>query len=265
MAQSVYTQENGSLIFVDFHAIRYAPGDPEIVYFACDQGSTVRRTAGAPTSGSTRGSTPPSSTAAFRSPNARRARLHRRRAAGLRRRASSAIKERGEARAGRSCRLGPGGGLLRLRRPAGHRLFHHPQQPHARPLAEGRLQDRRGPVKTLQAGDRSGRRLRSLLHPRRQSVPAQRQLPRQHLLERSPGARAVEAGPPLRRARRGLSFGQGAGALLVGFGAEKRTPRTPAPRTPRPESPGRPPASGGTSTAIRSSPWRWRRRTTTIW
>jgi photosystem II stability/assembly factor-like uncharacterized protein len=38
LAQSVYDQENGSLIFVDFHAIRYAPGDPEIVYFACDQG-----------------------------------------------------------------------------------------------------------------------------------------------------------------------------------------------------------------------------------
>ncbi len=38
LAQSVYNQENGSLIFVDFHAIRYAPGDPEILYFACDQG-----------------------------------------------------------------------------------------------------------------------------------------------------------------------------------------------------------------------------------
>lgn len=38
LAQSVYDQANGSLIFVDFHAIRYAPGHPDIIYFACDQG-----------------------------------------------------------------------------------------------------------------------------------------------------------------------------------------------------------------------------------
>ena len=38
LAQSVYSQDNGSLIFVDLHAIRYAPGDPEILYFASDQG-----------------------------------------------------------------------------------------------------------------------------------------------------------------------------------------------------------------------------------
>jgi photosystem II stability/assembly factor-like uncharacterized protein len=37
VAQSVYDQANGSLIFVDFHAIVYA-GRSEIVYFACDQG-----------------------------------------------------------------------------------------------------------------------------------------------------------------------------------------------------------------------------------
>ncbi len=38
VAQAVYTQTTDSLIFVDFHAIVYAPGEPEIVYFACDQG-----------------------------------------------------------------------------------------------------------------------------------------------------------------------------------------------------------------------------------
>ncbi len=38
LAQSVYDQANGSLIFVDFHAIRSAPGDSEVLYFACDQG-----------------------------------------------------------------------------------------------------------------------------------------------------------------------------------------------------------------------------------
>jgi photosystem II stability/assembly factor-like uncharacterized protein len=38
LAQAVYDQANGSLIFVDFHAIRSAPGDPDILYFACDQG-----------------------------------------------------------------------------------------------------------------------------------------------------------------------------------------------------------------------------------
>lgn len=38
LAQSVYDQANGSLIFVDLHAIRYAPGDPDVVYFAADQG-----------------------------------------------------------------------------------------------------------------------------------------------------------------------------------------------------------------------------------
>lgn len=38
LAQSVYDQANGSLIFVDLHAIRYAPGHPDIVYFASDQG-----------------------------------------------------------------------------------------------------------------------------------------------------------------------------------------------------------------------------------
>lgn len=38
LAQSVYDQANGSLIFVDLHAIRYAPGHPDILYFAADQG-----------------------------------------------------------------------------------------------------------------------------------------------------------------------------------------------------------------------------------
>jgi photosystem II stability/assembly factor-like uncharacterized protein len=38
LAQSVYDQANGSLIFVDLHVIRYAPGHPDIVYFAADQG-----------------------------------------------------------------------------------------------------------------------------------------------------------------------------------------------------------------------------------
>jgi photosystem II stability/assembly factor-like uncharacterized protein len=38
LAQSVYDQANGSLIFVDLHAIRYAPGHPDILYFASDQG-----------------------------------------------------------------------------------------------------------------------------------------------------------------------------------------------------------------------------------
>jgi photosystem II stability/assembly factor-like uncharacterized protein len=38
LAQSVYSQDNGSLIFVDLHAIRYAPGDPDVLYFASDQG-----------------------------------------------------------------------------------------------------------------------------------------------------------------------------------------------------------------------------------
>jgi photosystem II stability/assembly factor-like uncharacterized protein len=38
LAQSVYDQANGSLIFVDLHAIRYAPGDPDVLYFASDQG-----------------------------------------------------------------------------------------------------------------------------------------------------------------------------------------------------------------------------------
>lgn len=38
LAQAVYDQANGSLIFVDFHAIRAAPGDPDVLYFACDQG-----------------------------------------------------------------------------------------------------------------------------------------------------------------------------------------------------------------------------------
>lgn len=38
VSQAVYTQTNDSLIFVDFHAIVYAPGEPRIVYFACDHG-----------------------------------------------------------------------------------------------------------------------------------------------------------------------------------------------------------------------------------
>ncbi len=38
LQQAVYDQANGSLIFVDLHAIRYAPGYPDILYFACDQG-----------------------------------------------------------------------------------------------------------------------------------------------------------------------------------------------------------------------------------
>jgi len=38
LAQSVYDQANGSLIFVDLHAIRYAPSDPDVLYFASDQG-----------------------------------------------------------------------------------------------------------------------------------------------------------------------------------------------------------------------------------
>jgi len=38
LSQAVYTQTNDSLIFVDFHAIVYAPGEPQIVYFACDHG-----------------------------------------------------------------------------------------------------------------------------------------------------------------------------------------------------------------------------------
>jgi photosystem II stability/assembly factor-like uncharacterized protein len=38
LAQAVYDQENGSLIFVDFHAIRAALADGGILYFACDQG-----------------------------------------------------------------------------------------------------------------------------------------------------------------------------------------------------------------------------------
>lgn len=38
LAQSVYDQADDSLIFVDLHAIRHAPSDPEILYFASDQG-----------------------------------------------------------------------------------------------------------------------------------------------------------------------------------------------------------------------------------
>jgi photosystem II stability/assembly factor-like uncharacterized protein len=38
VAQAVYSQSTDSLIFVDFHAIVYAPGRPDIVYFACDHG-----------------------------------------------------------------------------------------------------------------------------------------------------------------------------------------------------------------------------------
>ena len=36
--QAVYDQANQSLIFVDFHAIVIAPSNPDILYFACDQG-----------------------------------------------------------------------------------------------------------------------------------------------------------------------------------------------------------------------------------
>jgi hypothetical protein len=36
--QAVYDQQNQSLIFVDFHSIVVAPGNPEVIYYACDQG-----------------------------------------------------------------------------------------------------------------------------------------------------------------------------------------------------------------------------------
>ena len=36
--QAVYDQANPSLIFVDFHAIVVAPSNPDVVYYACDQG-----------------------------------------------------------------------------------------------------------------------------------------------------------------------------------------------------------------------------------
>ncbi len=221
LAQSVYDQANGSLIFVDFHAIRSAPGDPEVLYFACDQGVYRSADGGRTMSGSIRASTPLSSTAGYRSrsgparaipsPACRRTMVS----------ASSVPRQQGDAALDDRAGLGPGGRVFGLRRPAADRLLHHPHQSHARPLAEGRLQDRRRPQEIgVQAGDRSGGRLRPVLHPRRQSLPAQLQLPRQYVVQRAAGAGAGQAGPALCGPRRGLPLRSGAGAF-VGAAVER--------------------------------------------
>ncbi len=146
LAQSVYDQENDSLIFVDFHAIRYAPGDPEIVYFACDQGvyrsadggrTNERVNQGFNTAQFYRGvsiSQRPAS--ATSSPACRRTTAS----------ASSAIRASGAKPSGRSCQgWGQEAGFSAFDDQRGIGYFTTHTNRMLGPLAEGRLQDRRGP------------------------------------------------------------------------------------------------------------------------
>ena len=256
MSQAVYTQTNDSLIFVDFHAIVYAPGEPEIVYFACDHG--VYRSADG-------GRTIERVNQGFNTLQFYRgvsiSQKQRDFIAGVPQdygvgflRYSGAGPSHGLVdRSG----LGTGGGVLGLRRRERHRLFHHSQQPPARTVAArmttSRAIDPVGSWNPCYIPDVDPlRRSANCLDNTSWNAPL--------VLAPSNRNRLYAARDVVYRSDRAPDHD-----WAVPSAAERESRRKPAIRTTRPASPGRPPASAAIWTAIRSSPWRWRRNMTTTW